>query len=277
MPIEVRPRNRFRLEERLPTVARLLHVRSLEYPGDGIVRVVLHGPELGSFARNGTLFPAMTSNAFDDVVVLWFPDPDIKQPQLPTVGKNSEIIWPTDSNWHGREYTVRRYFPESLELVVDFILHETGPANAWVTNAVVHDPLVVIGPRISRAIPHEPHLLAIGDATAIPAIARLLEDVPATTTLDVYILAEEAMAGTYFAYRYVERVNWIKPIGDPLRVLSEALSETPLPDRSWAWVAGETSLVVGIRRLLVNTHRLDKDRIQFTGYWKQAESAFAEV
>lgn len=44
-------------------------------------------------------------------------------------------------------------------------------------------------------------------------------------------------------------------------------------DDWYVWIAGESSMVTGLRRLLVNDHGLDKRRIAFMGYWKHGVAA----
>jgi NADPH-dependent ferric siderophore reductase len=63
---------------------------------------------------------------------------------------------------------------------VDFVLHGDGPASSWAAQAEVGQKIVIGGPRGSMIIPDafDWYLLA-GDETALPAIGRRLEELPA--------------------------------------------------------------------------------------------------
>lgn len=92
-----------------------------------------------------------------------------------------------------RTYTVRQWRDDQRELVVDMVLHtdadgHSGPASQWAQNAQVGRRIHVIGRR--RTPDGEPmapaggvefapgdadHLLLVGDETAVPAIASILD------------------------------------------------------------------------------------------------------
>lgn len=263
-----RPRNAFRAEQRFPTVPRMVRIAAIERTEPGMVRVSFEGSELGEFTRDGVDFPAMESRAFDDVVILCFPDPatgaffgaaahELSNPPL------SELC-----SWQGREYTVRRLCQRDKLLTVDFVLHESGIAESWLRTAVVGDPLGIIGTRMSRKLPTEPHILAMGDATAIPALARLVEESQGTTPLEVYVIADRNVLGLSFPTSPQVNVTWIDPAQDAVSQLGPILATQGLRPGTWAWLAGESTLVGKIRRYLIHGHGMDKERIHFTGYWK---------
>lgn len=76
------------------------------------------------------------------------------------------------------------------ELTIEFALHGDGPAANWAAKAVPGSHLVVAGPRGSFVIPkdYDWHLL-VGDETALPAVARRLEELPASTRAIVVLQA----------------------------------------------------------------------------------------
>ena len=74
------------------------------------------------------------------------------------------------------------------------MLHGDGPASTWADQAKVGQHLYIGGPRGSMIVPDifDSYLL-IGDETAIPAIARRLEELPAgRTVLAVIEIADAA-------------------------------------------------------------------------------------
>lgn len=100
---------------------------------------------------------------------------------------------PTEHRNPVRTYTTRAVRPERSEVDVDVVLHgDSGPASRWANRVQVGAPLVLIGPNaladgphggVEFRVPtdHRPVLLA-GDETAVPAILRILEQLPPSTT-----------------------------------------------------------------------------------------------
>lgn len=96
-----------------------------------------------------------------------------------------------DENLRGsmRTYTVREWRDAERELIVDMVLHASatgdgGPAGDWAANAEIGSRLHMIGPardapRGRGGIEFVPgaaeHLLLVGDETAVPAIASILD------------------------------------------------------------------------------------------------------
>jgi len=121
-----------------------------------MLRITLTGAELAGF----------TSLGFDDHVKLFFPTESTSEPE-PTDGPPM------------RDYTPR-YDAGAGVLHIDFAIHDAGPATDWALRARVGDSLTIGGPRGSAIIPMEfDWYLFIGDETALPAIGRRLEELPA--------------------------------------------------------------------------------------------------
>lgn len=148
-------------------------------------------------------------------------------------------------------------------------------------------------------------VLLVGDETAVPAIAGILRDLPAdasgTAVLEVP-LTEDVQDLT--APPGVE-VRWLPRDGRPLGSLVHQaaldtlgaapveievsddevdpdLWETPTYSSSgeavvaepaahddlYVWIAGESKVVTGLRRVLVNELGLDRRQVAFMGYWR---------
>ncbi|MFC0675145.1 siderophore-interacting protein [Brachybacterium hainanense] len=93
-----------------------------------------------------------------------------------------------------RTYTVRAWDEDARELVVDIVLHTApeleplGPAERWAREARIGDRIHILGPDREATGPNggiefrprsTDDLLLIGDETAVPAIASILEALPA--------------------------------------------------------------------------------------------------
>jgi NADPH-dependent ferric siderophore reductase len=89
-----------------------------------------------------------------------------------------KIFAPTHSGEIERgDYTPRRYDPKAQTLLIDFAVHDAGPATLWALHARPGDRLQIGGPRSSAIISSDiRRWLLIGDETALPAMGRRIEE-----------------------------------------------------------------------------------------------------
>ena len=83
--------------------------------------------------------------------------------------------------------------------VIDFVLHGDGPAASWAANAVAGSLVGQGGPRGSLVVSDDfDWYLLAGDETALPSIARRLEELPpgCDPVLPPFVGPEEAVAPT---------------------------------------------------------------------------------
>lgn len=272
--------------------------------GPSLVRVTLAGPDLDAFADNG----------FDQRFKLLLPVPGRGYADLPR-GEDWYATWrrlPDDRRNPLRTYTVRRLRPEIGELDVDMVLHgTTGPASAFAAGARPGDEVVLLGPNAAYDGPHGglefrpppahrgPFLLA-GDETALPAIAGILEQLPADAHGEVVLEVPEAGDRLPLAHPDGIRLTWVvrgdAPYGDglvaavrtavavldlPRSLDGQEVDETDeealwdVPDEAaavarspYAWLAGESAAIRTLRRHLVADIGVDKRAVAFMGYWR---------
>jgi NADPH-dependent ferric siderophore reductase len=211
---------------------RDLTVARIEPLGPGFVAITFTGEALADF----------TSLSFDDHVKFMFADDDGTQVR--------------------RDYTPRRFSREARELVIEFALHGDGKASSWARRAVVGQSALVGGPRGSMILPSalDWHLLA-GDATALPAIARRLEELPARSRAIVLVHAQAPDRRAFAGFE----VRWF----DTQDALVDALQELVLPEgRGFAWGGGEASLMARVRQVL-NGKGVPREATRVSAYWKQ--------
>jgi NADPH-dependent ferric siderophore reductase len=235
--------------------------------GSGLLRVTLGGPGTAGFE----------AHAPDEHVKVLFPELD-DEPRLP-VPDGDLLRWPKPSPT-SREYTVRRYDPSSGELDLDVALHGGGLGANW-ARAVTPGTLVhVAGPPGGLIVPHsyDRYLLA-GDLTALPAIARWLEELPRTAVGWAFI--EVADAGEEIELSAPEGVDvhWLHrgaaaPGTADLLAPAVRAIEVPAGDRLYAWVAGEAGAIKPLRRWLRDELGLGNADHDVTGYWKRGVADF---
>ncbi|VVE24082.1 NADPH-dependent ferric siderophore reductase [Pandoraea capi] len=251
---------------------RLLEVRNIETLTPNMLRVTLGGDDLAGF----------TSPGFDDHVKLFFPNPETGELAVPQMGPEG-LSKPAsgDAPRLMRDYTPRQYDADSKTLVIDFAMHESGPATQWARSARPGDKLGVGGPRGSFVIPmnYDGYVL-IGDDTALPAISRRLAELPAGALVFVFAEVDSPADRLRFSSEADVVVEWIyredAPAGQSTALL-DALQVATLPSGDLhAWVAAEASVAKAVRRHLVEDRGLNPKWVKAAAYWRRGDAAVHE-
>ncbi len=251
---------------------RLLTVQRVERITPHMARIELGG-DLADFV----------SGAYDDHVKVFFPLPGQTAPTIPEQGPNGPIHPEGVERSPGRDYTPRRYDAGRNELIIDFALHDAGPATSWAAQAAPGQQLGVGGPRGSFVVPDDfDWYLFVGDETALPAIARRLEElrsgVRAIVVAAVTGPAEEqkfesrANVEAIWVHRPLSRVDDAAPLLDAVRALT-----LPSSGGGYAWAAGESQTAKLLRRHLVDERGHDKAWVKAAGYWKRGAVSIHET
>ncbi|WP_097459429.1 siderophore-interacting protein [Mangrovitalea sediminis] len=252
---------------RHPLKFRLLQVARTETLSPRLRRITLTGDDLAGF----------TSASFNDHIKLMFPLPGQEKPVLPMAGPNGPVFPEDSPRPPARDYTPRRYNAERQELDIDFVLHGDGPASTWAATAKPGDYVGTGGPRGSLVIPAEYdwHLL-VGDETALPAIARRLEELPEGKP--VFVIAEVADSAEHIGFDTRTQLEALWVDRDSIEPgthedLEQAVRRFALPEGDgFIWAAGENSAIRAIRRHLVGERGFDKTRIHAASYWKRGST-----
>lgn len=278
--------------------ARVAAVRRL---GPSFVRLTLAGPHLDDVADNGwdQRFKLVLPDAFGGYDALptgpdWYAD----WRALPSERQNPI-----------RTYTVRAVRPDVRELDVDMVLHgDVGPASRFAARARPGDAVVLLGPNARFPGAHGglefrppaghvgPTLLA-GDETAVPAILTILGSLPDDAFGEALLEVPDAGDITNLPVPPGFRVTWVvrqatgSTLPDAVRAALARLGvrggrqeevdpepeEEPLwdvpeaacVDDVYAWLAGESSVITGLRRYLVRDLGVDRRAVAFMGYWRE--------
>jgi len=254
------------------TKTRLLQVRDVSRITPKMVRIVVGGEALAGFV----------SAAHDDHVKLFFPQPGQDRPVLPTPSPNGPVYPEGAPLPAARDYTPRRYDAAANTLTIDFVIHGDGPATQWAAQARPGSFLGVGGPRGSFVVPEDfDWYLLAGDETALPAIGRRLEELPAGTRAIVIVEVENSAEEQRFDTRARLETHWLHRDGaEPGNhlLLQRAIAELSLPPgEGYAWVAAEASVAKALRRHLVDVRGLRKDRVKAAAYWKRGAVAVHET
>ena len=251
---------------RHPLKVRRLRVQEVFRPSPHLVRVRLSGDDLHDFI----------SASFDDHLKLMLPAHPDAPLVLPEPGAEGPAFPPEVQRPTMRDYTPRWFDPAAGLLDLEFALHGTGAAATWAMQARPGQEVGVGGPRGSFVVPtrFDWHLL-VGDETALPAIARRLEELPAKA--HAFVIAETADPADRrgLESRAGLTVQWLTEGEDGGLAAAVAAWQRP-PGEGYAWGAGEAAEMAATRRVLLEQHGVVKDRMRVAAYWKRGTAAHHE-
>ena len=176
-----------------------------------------------------------------------------------------------------RNYTVRGYRADPVELDIDFVVHGTeGVAAPWAA-AVQPGARVAF---IDQGCGYQPvpadWTLLIGDETGLPALAGVLRDMPRDATGHAFIELFDAADQQQVDAPAGMTMHWlVRPEGSaPGTAALAALRELEFPHGSvYAFAVGESAVATGARRHLVSERGIPKANVTFCGYWKAGTAA----
>ncbi|WP_305805297.1 siderophore-interacting protein [Stenotrophomonas sp. YIM B06876] len=249
------------------TLRRAVHFRQLQ-----VVRSERLTPNMQRIIVGGDALAGFESAAPDDHVKLFFPNADGVF-VLPDVTGQGARYPEGQQPSPARDYTPRFYDAQAGELVLDFVLHGDGAAATWASNAQPGDALVVAGPRGSHVIADDfDTYVLIGDETALPAIARRLEELRGHALAEVFIeIPEEGDRQPLDSDAQVT-VAWFERNGFDAAsstLLEDALVDFEQPDGdTFYWIACESRRARMMRKFIEGHLQVPEDWIRATGYWK---------
>lgn len=247
-----------------------------------VVRTQRISPSMLRVTFGGADLALCTSAGHDQRIKLFFPldgqtDPVV--PEGPDWYPEFRAM-PDDIRPPIRTFTISALRTERHELDVDFVLHgDLGPASRWAGGARPGDRIAILAPdaRHTPIVGYEykpgtdtDWTLLAGDETALPAIAAILSAMPADRRALVFLEVASPQEMRPLDCAAGVHVTWLSRGGAPAGggLLREAIARTEFPaGRPYAWLAGESSAVVELRRHLVRERGLDKSDVYFSGYW----------
>lgn len=174
-----------------------------------------------------------------------------------------------------RRCTVRRWDTAARELSLDFVTHgDDGVAGPWAQRARPGDQLVLRGPAggYSPDPRADAHLMA-GDASALPAVAAALErldpGVPVLVVLEVPGADEEI---TLSSPGQLD-LRWVHGTGADPELLARAVAAAGRPPGDvQAFVHGEAESVRAVRRVVLGTWEVPRERTSISPYWRHGHT-----
>lgn len=253
--LDPRAPQRIRLETRM----RLLTVSAVTDITPLMRRVRLVG-DLSGFSSPGHA---------DHIKAFFFPEG--VTPVLPPIGPNGAEFKPGERP-EMRDYTPRYWSVEEGWIDLDFVLHGDGPASSWAAGAAPGKTLVIGGPRGSVVVPMAfDWYLLVGDETALPAIGRRIEELPAGAKVVAVIEVESPEEEQSFETEADLDLIYVHRNGAPAgttTLLLDKVKTLDLPQGdAYAYIAGESNMSKSVRAHLTEARGFNPEWVKAAGYW----------
>lgn len=194
---------------------------------------------------------------------------------FPTLAENGVDQIPVEEHLRPiiRTYTHRYIDLEKNQLQIDFVHHgENGPASAWAIRAEKGDKIgVAMKAQKSELYPQADWYFLIGDATAIPVIASILESLPQDAKGVVLLETPTKEDEQNLQKPEGVTIKWLhNPHPEKGSELAKMAQQQPLPTikSKFAYVAAEFSTVKELRNYFRKDLGWTKDELYAYSYWK---------
>lgn len=255
-------------KDEMKVIQAILTVSRKEYVTPHYIRVYLQGDAVQQIAdttvgvNNKILIPP---NGVDTV---YFPEFDYERGLWKPMDK---AIRPTI-----RTYTHRGINLDRNEIWIDFVAHgDEGPASAWAITAKTGDTLgVLMKHGKTELYGVAANYLLVGDATAIPVLGAILEDLPASAKgicmIEVHGSEDIQQLDTKADIDFIWLHNDMPQKGS---LLADLVKIRSLPQQDkFAYVAAEFSTVKEIRNYLRKDLGWERKELYAYSYWKAGVS-----
>lgn len=217
----------------------------------------------------------------DEWVRLAF-QPDAVTPlTLPVLLENGKWEMPAGFDYPpNRPYTIRRWNPATCEMTIDIVAHEGGVAASWAMNAKAGDIVGICNPEGRFWLPEGSQwLLMLTDITGLPAVGRVLEEMPKgfRAIVHVEIHSDEdrqeidTVADALITWHACHGVKPDRPGYTELPRIAREIRELP-PGPGYIYIAGEARAVSESRKHFRDGLGFDKQRIDAIGYWIEGQA-----
>lgn len=245
---------------RPPPDFRLATVVGSSRRGPRLISITLGGPELVGFEVDA---PAASVRLL-----------------LPRGGAGGELEIPT---WSGNEFlfadgtrppirtlTPLRVDPVRGSIDVEVVLHGSGALGEWAGAVEPGGEVALSGPGAGYQLPvGVDRFLLVGDESALPAIAQLLEATPHSATVDVTIEVASPDGRIELPGHPGATVRWLVATEghEPGAAMVDAVASSDPVDGA-VWAAGEAAAVHRLRSIVLGDWGVPRSRAVIRGYWK---------
>ncbi|MTI10366.1 siderophore-interacting protein [Curvivirga aplysinae] len=242
-----------------PSNFRLVEIIEKKLIDPNMIRLTVKGNHLASYAENGLHFQLLIPSN-EKLPAIW-----------PTKKTSGKIHYPIANNGNEqgldrRVYTIRQIRVEQNEFDFDVLRHAGGIASDWAENVSIGDKIGILGPSGGH-YPEANWLMLAGDETALPAIARILENCPKDTTGEAIISLKDVEKWT---------IQLNKPDGINIQWLDhskgnmiDTIKALGMPENQSAyfWFGGESETAADLRKYFKHELGLSSKQYYSSAYW----------
>lgn len=212
-------------------------------------------------------------------VRLFIPPAGVSEPAWPQIGEDGKVMQPPPERRPAiRKYTIREIDAAAGTLAIDFVVHEdAGPGSAFAARARAGDVIGMAGPG-GRGLKLADRYLFLADETGLPALARMLENLPENAHGQAIIeIADAKEAQGLTAPRGIS-VRWLHRGGagpGSNSLLQDAFDAFDWPAEGpglYLWSATEHASFRHIRAAARQKLRAGTDEHLIVSYWRAGMS-----
>ncbi|MCB8821829.1 DUF2218 domain-containing protein [Microvirga rosea] len=227
-------------------------------------RVTLSGPDIGRFETGGLH------------VRLLIPPKAGQAPSWPVTGEDGRPVWPTGEDRPIiRIYTIRHIDAARGEMDIDIVLHDgdATPGSTWARQAAPGDLVGVMGPG-GGDVPVADWYLFAGDETALPAISRILNSLPAGCQATAIVEVEDETEEQPLRSNAKLDIRWIHRKGSPgatRSMMEDAIRQVGVPAgdmRRFIWAGCERETCLCLKKLVRREWQIPTSEHLIAAYWR---------
>ncbi|MBN9136286.1 siderophore-interacting protein [Phyllobacterium sp.] len=227
-------------------------------------RIRLRGANLARFAIGGLHIRLLFA-------------PEGRKPVWPTMGRDGRPVWPEgDDALIARVYTIRTIDIERGEVDIDMVVHPGNdtPGSTWALNAKPGGIVGMTGPG-GGSVEDAGRYLLVGDETALPAIGRILETLPAGAEATVILEIDSPADRQPLQSAATVDVRWVYRDGAPagttgrLAGIVEGLDSSVISPDTFVWAGCEFTDFKQIRAHLRKERKHERSKHLVVAYWRR--------
>ncbi len=238
---------------------RVMTVASVETVGR-FRRIVLTGDDLARFSEGGLH------------VRLLLPSKGHPQ-RWPVTGDDGRPFWPDRDPPPARIYTLRRIDVAAGRVEIDILLHQSqgdpAPGSDFAARAAVGDVIGMTGPG-GGTLPDAPDYLLLADETALPAVARMLREMPGDRRVRAIIEIEDDGDRQALPTEADAEITWLsRRSGCGLEATVLAVTADSLAPETVVWGGMEHATSRFVRGRALASWGIPRDRLRLASYWRR--------
>lgn len=254
-------------EGSLPPFFREMKVIAVRNITPHMRRIRLQGDDLGRYASGGL-----------HIRLILPPKPPLK-PKWPHLGADGRPVWPDgEHRLQNRVYTIRTIDVEQGWVDIDMVVHPStveAPGTEWAMQAQTGDIIGMTGPG-GGDMPAGDDFILVGDETALPAISRILERLPATASAIVRIEIADSAEELLLETQAQLDLKWLHRNGAEagtttllIDAVKQAMPVQSEGRRLFAWAGCEFDAFKAIRGFWRKECGLKRDDHMAVAYWRR--------